>query len=411
MNILITNVFGSTNKGDALLLESLIDNLYHTYGERISKIYGIAQFPEIEAEHFPDIQWFQSPARSRIKNRFLRRLHNCLLITRTSLFYFIGRMLNVKKVGISDVDGLLQMAKVDLIVASGGGYLLDINASFYNNLLQIFLASTFKIPLILAPQTYGPISHSLNKKLFRYVISRVDYICAREDISMEFLESLSLESSKTIRCEDLAFDYPNINTKLSINTLDDVSSPAQFCGESYICITFVDWYYPRFNRELMQDRYIKEMQLIIHKILEHTSYKLYVVNQVSSDIPIAEKILSAFDTDRIFLDRSNLETREVMQIISHSSALIGSRFHSCVFALLSQTPLISSAYTHKSTGIMKTLGLYEYVFDINTFVASDIFEKLNFVLATKDEFKQRLHLGIKENQSTKFTDVLQKLEI
>lgn len=408
MKILITNVFGSTNKGDALLLESLVDNLHNVYGKEKVAIFGIAQFPEIERNHFPEIEWFQSPGRSRVKNRIIRRVNNLLLITRTLTLFGISRLLGLGKIGISDVDGLLVMKKADLIVASGGGYLLDINASYYNNLIQIYFATKFRAPVVLGPQTYGPISKPLNEKLLKYVLSRVDIICAREDISKNYIESLEVSKSKIIRCEDLAFDFPSIKKKLSVDLLSNDFQKI-FNSNHYITITFVDWYFPNLNRKEMVDRYIIEMQNLINHILEETDFSIFILNQVSSDLNVSQRILSKFQTSRIFLDESDIPTKEIMSIVSGSAALVGSRFHSCVFALLCNTPLISVAYTHKSTGIMRSLNLEDCLFHIDTFTATEVWEKLSLILKDKEEYKLKIRSATSRLKSTKFSTVLESI--
>lgn len=406
MKVLITNVFGSTNKGDALLLESLVDNLHHVYGKDKIDISGIAQFPEVEKKHFPEIKWFQSPGRSRAKNIIFRRINNLILITRTIIFYAISRMLRLSRIGISDVDGILAMSKADLIVASGGGYLLDINASYYNNLIQIYLATTNNAPVILGPQTFGPISKPINENFLKFVLSRVDVICAREDISKNYVESLGIATNKIVRCEDLAFDFPNIKNRLSFEPIHGDAQLQKFLNRNYITITFVDWYFPDLNRKEMTDRYVNEMQCLIQMILDKTSFSVFVLNQVSSDLNLSRRILSKFQSDRIFLDKSDLSTQEIMSIVSASTALVGSRFHSCVFALLCNTPLISIAYTHKSTGIMMSLNLDNCLFHINTFNAREVWKKLSLILKDSVSYRNQIESATKRLESTKFSVVL-----
>lgn len=409
MKILITNVFGSTNKGDALLLESLVDNIYHVYGKQDVEIFGIAQFPEIERKHFSEIKWFQSPGRSRVKNRYLRRINNLLLITRTFVLFGISRLLGLNKIGVSDVDGLLAMNKANIIVASGGGYLLDINASYYNNLIQIYFATMFRAPVVLGPQTYGPISKTINEKLLKHVLSRVDIICVREDISKNYIESFEIPKSKIIRCEDLAFDFPSLKDKLRLKLVSRDLRAQKILNNNYIIITFVDWYYPKYNRMEMSERYIKEMQSLIDTILEETNFGIFILNQVSSDLHISKRILSKYQTGRIFLDESDLSTQEIMSIVSESKALVGSRFHSCIFALLCNTPLISVAYTHKSTGIMESLNLDHCLFQIETFTASDIWKKLILIFQKNEKYKQQISSSISRMESTKFSAVLKSI--
>ena len=59
--------------------------------------------------------------------------------------------------------------------------------------------------------------------------------------------------------------------------------------------------------------------------------------------------------------------------------LVGTRFHSVIFAVTSHVPSIAIEYEHKTRGIMRDIGLEEWVLNINdlhTDQLIELFEKL-----------------------------------
>jgi len=58
-------------------------------------------------------------------------------------------------------------------------------------------------------------------------------------------------------------------------------------------------------------------------------------------------------------------TRQIQKLYSYYDLVIGTRFHSVIFALNENTPSIAIAYGgNKSYGIMQDIGLPEYVIGI-----------------------------------------------
>ena len=169
LNSHVSNVFGSYNRGDALLVEALHHSIRSAYGMD-AELYGIAHFPDLERAHLPDVTWSNPPARSYSDAKWLRRGTNAIR-TIGSLAYAGSNspkywpFLTPPR---SQRDSIGVLQRADLVVSCAGGFLLDNNPSIFGNLMQMEIANRAGTPLVLAPQTIGPIRNERIRDIQSY---------------------------------------------------------------------------------------------------------------------------------------------------------------------------------------------------------------------------------------------------
>ena len=88
-NIVISNVFGSCNRGDAALVEVLVENISRCF-ESNAAIYGIARFPELESTHIQNVRWLEQIGKSTVENALIRRMHNVTLQLLSLIYTLLG---------------------------------------------------------------------------------------------------------------------------------------------------------------------------------------------------------------------------------------------------------------------------------------------------------------------------------
>ena len=73
---------------------------------------------------------------------------------------------------------------------------------------------------------------------------------------------------------------------------------------------------------------------------------------------------------------------------SHMHAMVGTRFHSCIFALSQAIPTVAIGYQgHKASGIMSDIGLAEYSLHINDLSSESLQEALGRLLDNQASVK------------------------
>jgi colanic acid/amylovoran biosynthesis protein len=87
----------------------------------------------------------------------------------------------------------------------------------------------------------------------------------------------------------------------------------------------------------------------------------------------------------VYMEDFGLNCRQMQKLYSYYDLLVGTRFHSVIFALNEKTPSIAIAYGgNKSYGIMNDIGVPEYVMGIDS-VAS---QRLNALVEKLEVSKQ-----------------------
>jgi colanic acid/amylovoran biosynthesis protein len=405
MNVVISNVFGSYNRGDALLVEGVYDAVLHVYGSDV-EVSGIAHFPKLEEAHIPAVEWSSPPGRSYSESRTVKRLMNVWRLGNAMIYCLFRAPKSWPEwlLPYSQRQSIRALKNADLVVSCAGGFLLDVNPSILGNIFQLAVASFFNVKFILAPQTIGPVRRRLIRRLLSHYLNRADLVCVREEFSREFvLDVLGVPQDKVVRTTDLALEgIKPPDREAGVQLMSEIGINGHFIG-----VTIVDWAFPSsFNPEEDKRTYILKMAELFRSLHSKTGLDIVVFNQVSSDLNCANEIAS-LTGDFITVDHRDCSTRDMLNMISLSQLFIGSRFHSCVFALLAVVPTISISYTYKSTGIMNDLQLSDSVFDIVDFDTQALLNRAIEILNTRSQECIRVLTGLDFIQFPKFREVLQ----
>jgi colanic acid/amylovoran biosynthesis protein len=86
----------------------------------------------------------------------------------------------------------------------------------------------------------------------------------------------------------------------------------------------------------------------------------------------------------------SFDHRTIKAMYGDLDLLVGTRFHSVIFAMTSSVPVLAIEYEHKTSGIMHDLGLDEWVHDIATVDAATLIAGLRGLVARRAEVMARL---------------------
>lgn len=87
---------------------------------------------------------------------------------------------------------------------------------------------------------------------------------------------------------------------------------------------------------------------------------------------------------------------EIKGLINNFDIFVGTRMHSNIFATSMGVPTVAIAYEKKTNGIMETVGLDNYVEEIDTIKSSTLIEKIDSCLANKEKIRTHLEKRILE---------------
>lgn len=295
----------------------------------------------------------------------------------------------------------------DCIAVIGGGHLYArhaLNIAFLWLWLGIALAVLMGKPVVLLPQSYGPLPGTFQRHLLRWLLEHCALVVSREYRSLEFLGEAGVRSQVPV-FPDLAFSL----AEASEEQVQEAMMPyLSTLVESSIMVgmTVMDWsgQNPRFQR---QQHYEAALVALIRHIRQRYDARIVLFAQCTGpttaqdDRVITRRLLAAIDGDPgvIFVDRP-LSPDLLKGAYRSLDLLVATRMHSAIFALSTGVPTLAIGYLHKSIGIMEMLGVARYAVDIDTISAEHILPAFDALWAKRYEVRRHLNTRIPAMQTT-----------
>lgn len=357
MKVMIVNAFGRSNRGDSVLLDECIAEVREalpTAQISCAIFEGIAAAQTVH----PDVRFSERIGNARQGGVWGKLVTLALMAMATAAVLPGMRWLSGALPPAQRASWQMIRA-ADFVISAPGGYIHDTNFSYYIALLHIWLGQRRGTRVILAPQSIGPIDALFARLIARAVLSRADAVCARESYTWSFLRN-TLHLSKSIlhRSGDSAFWNTN------------VSKDAALIGEAWVQIgldpdaggpllglTVVNWSFPKAaDVEVARQAYILGLARVIDHLGTQHGYRAVIFNQVSDDLGMADRVAAAC-TCPVLIDRISREPDVLRALIARSALFLGTRFHSCIFAMMAYCPTFAIAYLPKTSFILRDLGL------------------------------------------------------
>lgn len=246
------------------------------------------------------------------------------------------------------------------------------------------LVLSTRTPLVLAPQTYGPLKHWFSKPWFRHVIDKAALVFTRDDLSAEFLKTLTkrealvaTDVAVTLSWDDALYDFPaDGRTRVAVN-VSGLLWVGGYTGDNQFGLT-AD--YRTYCHEL------------VSSLLE-AGHEVHLVSHVLSrpwergeedDVRAAREFQA--DHPECILAPVFVSPVEAKSYIAKMDAFVGSRMHATIAAFTSGVPTVPVAYSRKFAGFFGNLG-YEVLVDLAAESTSDAVASTLSWLADPDRLR------------------------
>ncbi len=283
---------------------------------------------------------------------------------------------------------LVAYTSADLVLASGGGYIYDtaVAASPLARLITFVMWSCFLLggnllaialnkPLVLLPQSIGPLHEPLQRRLVAWMIRRARFTFVRERESLALLDALGC-GSKAVYAPDMAFGMAGAEPGSARAILDAAGlerlEPAYCVG-----VTAIDW---RGQSQAFAPQAAYE-QALVECIDQLTAEGAVVVlfAQCHSLMPAWDDRLvnqrlhaSVRQPERVLMINQVIMPELLQALYGQMDYFIGTRMHSVILATNAGVPALAIGYLYKSIGIMRELGLAQRCFDIATVTSEQL---------------------------------------
>jgi len=355
MKFMIVNAFGRSNRGDSVLLDECIHEIRARFPD--ARIAG-AVFEGIDdarAVH-PGVAWSE-----RIGNTGGGGAANRL----KSLVYLLAAWVSayLPWLGLARLMPARQRATFeairdsDVVISAPGGYIHDTNFAYFIALLHIHLGTIMGKTVILAPQSVGPIERPISRAVARHVLGKVPFLCARESYSWDFLaHELKLPEKNVYRTGDSAFWNDRVEDNKAL--VDDLYAGLGVAADQPVFgMTVVGWSFPKSKEpQAAYERYTDAVARVADHMSETFGVAPVIFNQVSEDLPTAYAVQKKA-RHPVFIDATSREPDVLRALITRSKVFLGTRFHSCIFAMMAGRPTFAIAYLPKTEYIMNDLKL------------------------------------------------------
>ncbi|NKB23718.1 MAG: hypothetical protein GKR87_04945 [Kiritimatiellae bacterium] len=391
--VLINNVYSYRNRGDSAIAEVMAQCIRSIRPD--AKIYLLSQFWKENTPYYKALGLYSRPPLWDIPmdNNKVRRLFRAIYLW---LKAFWGLFAGYRK--STDETTPVLYRKARMIIDAGGGSLFSSNRYLFylglcQHLFNLWIGKLINKPVLLAPQSIGPLTKSIDLQAVSKVLKKLDVVMVREPISGKIMEQ------ENVPCElvpDVAFigsfrTGPSERVQPFLQTID--------VSALNIGVTVLDWRWA--EKKVGQDpnrldQYIQKIETILFRLHKEQGAHIFIfphadVSFGNSDLAISEKLQRRLKTKqaKVHLVNPNLSASDLCHTYRAMKVFLGSRMHSCILAMLEGTPCISLAYQHKTLGTFEWLGLKEYAFNAYQFEPEQVFARIEKILHQYEKTKHQ----------------------
>jgi len=395
MKVLITNVYSYKNKGDAAIVVALVSEVRRVFPEADILIQTTDIKNDSDRYGAPisaTLLWLLLSAH-RSKPLAWRLLKLAGGLFGLTCYLLWPRRLSRHRPGWLLDAGLrnfvAEQAEADIVIACGGGYLRTASAGLGDLILLAVTGLNFLAghylgrPVYLYSQSIGPVHGRLQRRILRFCLQRVDLIESREDITGRFLAGLKL-TTPVLATADPVFLLQGRGTKPPM-----ALAPAKL----QVGLTVRKWFDQ--DRDLAQ--YITAVAKTIDYLSATYGAHVYYLPQViaanfgDDDRLIAERVQREVTHKAAFtLLTADLHPLELIGFCGQMDIFIGTRMHSNIFALINAVPVVAIEYEHKTRGIMRGLGLEDFVVAIAKATPELLKNRVDQLLTDRERYSRQI---------------------
>lgn len=261
--------------------------------------------------------------------------------------------------GLTDAEqhALCSLAHSDLVCASGGGYLYDTPTtrpvrrwlSWDVWLCADMLAAiALHKPLVLLPQSFGPVHSPLFRATLRWILRRASHVYARESTSSHWLTQQGIAH----QClPDMAWLQHGPAPAITAQTLG---------------VTVIDWAGQSGGASAIQQRYEAHIIAVCHHYQQRGWHVFFFVqcqenHTAWDDGVVARRLADQCPGSHVVAYEADPDI--LQQHYSRMQILVTTRLHAAILRFAQQRPTVVIAYLPKATGMLHDLELQAWCLD------------------------------------------------
>ncbi|MBB4634534.1 polysaccharide pyruvyl transferase family protein [Longimicrobium terrae] len=373
MNIVLVNAWHDDNKGDGGIIEATLLLLQpHVPDARFTIV---SKFP---ADH---------PAFARAHRHLLARHPDVRVLPLVSGLRppagRVGRMSEALRWTLLPPrrgEAERAIAGADLVISVGGHYLYNRRADprdwgrLKRHLHPLRVARAAGVPYVLLAQSLGPFTDATSRRFASPVLRDARAVILREARSDTLAAELGVPDRTRAVLPDVAFALraehtPAVEAVVARHGLD----------RPFWVFTVRGW-----GTEAESASFLDQMAETVRGVLRQgLAERVALVAHCNGPTPAEDdrvatrQLAERLAGESIAVVDEDLTPGELVSLYGRAVAMVGTRFHSVIFALAGGTPAFAVAYFGpKAQGIMEMLGMSDLCADTKGFRAADVLPRL-----------------------------------
>ncbi|MCX8053044.1 MAG: polysaccharide pyruvyl transferase family protein [Armatimonadetes bacterium] len=293
-----------------------------------------------------------------------------------------------------------------VVVVKGGGFVhsyggLSAPYLMWYQLFYINLAHRLGKPVVVLPNSFGPFVGLWVRRQVKKALGSCEFVCARESISAKALGELLGRDVPVF--PDLGYFLPAADDETGLEICRRFGVPIG----SKRCVGFTVRPY-RFpgsrDPSGLYDRYLESLAFLVRHVASLGFHPVFVTQVLgpsaheNDSLAILDLIKRLDGVEYSWVDHDGT-CRELKSVYGCMDYVVGTRFHSVVFAQGLEVPSMAIAYGgNKATGIMKDMGLAEYVVPIDEVTGERLCGIFDNMLGSTEYVKHKLGVNLAKAQ-------------
>jgi len=399
MNILITDYYCASNRGDAAILEGVYQSLEEVYPDAditvmtehpraAELVHGIDAEPQVLA----GFRWGLSKKNAA---RAYLSLTSPLFDQGIALpgFDYIKNRGNVQT-----------YLDADLVISTGGHHLTDYYFPGKVGVLwEHYFLSQLDTPVVIYAQTLGPFERQPYRRMTKTVLNKAALIITRDRKSKEIVEDLGV-STPVHFTADAAFSMdPQRQRETPLDVLD-ASDTLPSENESTVSISVREWSHTA--EDMSVDDYAQTIADVADWLVEEKDVNVVfastctgLVGYHKDDRLMAGRVVDLMQygyRDEVQILAGEYTPQKLVGVYKQMDLHIGMRMHSNILALIGETPVVALGYQFKVHGLMEMAGLTDYIIPLEELDVISLQSTVDQAWSNRDQLNQQMQSTLSE---------------
>jgi polysaccharide pyruvyl transferase CsaB len=298
---------------------------------------------------------------------------------------FINQTYGLRSINVNDFRNIfLTLLKSELFILGGGGLIKPGSVGYYSTILSI--ANCLSSKSIVYSIGAIPITSLIDRLLILLSFTFCDYVSVRDTFSKNILRNLGINRVIFVTRDPV---FGHIRNGSKNNYWIDEMKP-------YITVCLRQWDHSDLIHSGVSfsntyENFLSSLSIIMTCLVKsgyNIVYLPLMVNLLENDVTDHKNLLSIMNNNsKMKLITNQLDPDSIINILANSEFVLGMRYHSIVFSLISGVPVIALAYADKVTSLMQDLKLGSFCINIKNDFHNETIIQVKNIMKHRNEIK------------------------